>query len=145
MCVTLTPAAATFMKRFIRMAQMQGAGNEAGFRLTVKAGGCSGFDSSFTVEPKAEATDSVLEQHGVRLFLPVDTCELLRGYTVDFAESRTGGGLSFSNPAAPNLCACSSSGEAKSLPPGVATVSFMKPPAPGAAASGAATCVTKGH
>jgi iron-sulfur cluster assembly protein len=104
MCVKLTPAAGRFMQRMIRFAQ---AGPTAGFRLSVAPGGCSGFESNFTIEAAAQPGDTVVEQEGVTLLLPEASCALLRGCTIDFSESRAGGGLSFHNPAAPRACACS--------------------------------------
>ena len=119
MCVTLTPAAATFMKRMIRFG---GGGAGSGFRLSVKAGGCSGFDSQFTVEAATAAGDSVIEQEGVRLFLTADSCELLRGHVVDFVESRMDGALKYSKPGEAHVCGCGA-GEPKSK----ASVVFMRP------------------
>ena len=119
MCVTLTPAAATFMKRMIRF----GGGNaDSGFRLSVKAGGCSGFDSQFTVEAQPAAGDAVIEQEGVRLFLTSESCELLRGHVVDFVESRMDGALKYTKPGEPHVCGCGA-GEPKSK----ASVIFMRP------------------
>ena len=119
MCVTLTPAAATYMRRMVRFGQ---GGASAGFRLSVRAGGCSGFDSSFTIEAEPQEGDSVIEQHGVRLFLTSDSCTLLRGYTIDFTESRLDGGLAFHNPDKPHACGCGA-GEPKSK----SGVVFMRP------------------
>ena len=119
MCVTLTPAAATFMKRMTRFG---GAGPDAGFRLSVKPGGCSGFDSQFTIEPTPAEGDAVIEQHGARLFLTSDSCALLRGYEVDFVESRMDSALKYSKPGEPHVCGCGA-GEPKSK----STVVFMRP------------------
>jgi iron-sulfur cluster assembly accessory protein len=119
MCVTLTPAAAVFMKRMVRFGQ---GGSDAGFRLVVKAGGCSGFDSSFSVEAEPQPGDAVIEQEGVRLFLAEASCELLRGYTVDFKESRLDSGFAFSKPGAPHVCGCGA-GE----PGAKSSVVFMRP------------------
>jgi iron-sulfur cluster assembly accessory protein len=103
MCVTLTPAAATFMKRMIRF---NGRGNGNGFRLTVKPGGCSGYDSQFTIEMAPAKGDAVIEQDGFSLFLSAESCELLRGFTVDFTESRMDGRLTYSKPGVPAACGC---------------------------------------
>jgi iron-sulfur cluster assembly protein len=124
MCVTITPAAATFIKRMVRMGIPAGSAC-AGFRLTVKAGGCSGFDSSFSVEAAAQETDTIVEQEGVRVFLPESTCELLRGHTIDFGESRMDGGLKFSKPGAAHACGCGA-GDPKQKS-GQGTVVFMRP------------------
>jgi iron-sulfur cluster assembly accessory protein len=119
MCVNLTPAAATFMKRMTRF----GGGNaESGFRLSVKPGGCSGFDSQFTIESVPAEGDAVIEQHGARLFLTAESCALLRGYDVDFVESRMDGSLKYSKPGEPHVCGCGA-GEPKSK----STVVFMRP------------------
>ena len=119
MCVTLTPAAATFMKRMTRFG---GGKDESGFRLAVKQGGCSGYDSSFTIENAPAEGDSVIEQHGARLFLTSASCELLRGFEVDFVESRMDGSLKFTKPGEPHVCGCGV-GEPKSK----ANVVFMRP------------------
>jgi predicted Fe-Mo cluster-binding NifX family protein len=55
--VTVNPAAEKFMRRMVRFS---GAGRRAGFRLTVSAGGCSGYSSEFTVEAAPLAGDEVL-------------------------------------------------------------------------------------
>lgn len=126
MCVTVTEAAERFMKRIIRFS---GAPAGAGFRLIVRNGGCSGFDSKFSVETEPAAGDAVLEQNGWKLFLEEETCALLRGATVDFTESRIDGGLRFSLPGGAAGCGCGSgSGQGK---PAVAGISFM--PRPGTA------------
>ena len=45
--MTVTPAAEKFMRRMVRFSSHPGGG----FRLTVSPGGCSGYNSAFTVEP----------------------------------------------------------------------------------------------
>lgn len=47
MALTVTAGAAKFMQRMIRLG---GAGEQAGLRLVVTPGGCSGLNSDFTVE-----------------------------------------------------------------------------------------------
>lgn len=123
MCVTLTPKAVQFMQRMVRFGS---AGAAAGFRLTVKPGGCSGFDSNFTIEAQAQPNDTVVEDQGVRLFLEQSSCELLRGYTIDFNDTRLDSALVFTNPAAPHVCGCSSGSGAG---PRTGQVSFMPKPA----------------
>ncbi|GAA5172067.1 HesB/IscA family protein [Viridibacterium curvum] len=104
--VTLTPAATKFISRMVRFS---GQPEGAGFRLQVSAGGCSGFNSEFTVEAAPMANDSVVEVNGVKLFLTAESRLLLEGVTIDFADTPTKSGLTFINPnQAP--CACSSSG-----------------------------------
>jgi iron-sulfur cluster assembly accessory protein len=103
--VILTPAAAKFMTRMVRFS---GEPDGAGFRLQVSAGGCSGFNSEFTVEAAPQAGDAVVDVDGVRMFLPAESRLLLEGVTIDFADTPTKSGLTFINPNQA-ACACSSS------------------------------------
>ena len=115
--VTVTPAAEKFIRRMVRFSDHPGGG----FRLTVSAGGCSGYNSEFTVEPAPKAGDSELLVNGVKVYLPAESRLMLDGVTIDFADTPTKSGLTFFNPNAA-ACGCSSSGDAAS-PPAQATVS----------------------
>jgi len=110
---TVSPAAEKFIRR---MVMFSGLPATAGFRLTVTPGGCSGYNAEFTVEAEPTAGDEVASVNGLKVFMPADTCTLLDGVIVDFADTPTKSGLTFTNPnAAP--CACSSSGDAASAAP----------------------------
>lgn len=115
--VTVTPAAEKFIRRMVRFSEHP----EGGFRLSVSAGGCSGYNSEFTVEPAAKAGDSELLVNGVKVFLTAESRLMLDGVTIDFADTPTKSGLTFINPNAAS-CACSTSGDA-AAPPAQATVS----------------------
>lgn len=108
----LTPAAEKFISRMVRFG---GAGETAGFRLSVSAGGCSGLASEFSVEAAALPGDAVVEVNSVKLFLPAESRLLLEGATIDFSESPTGGGLNFVT-ATPSTCgSCGSSSSSSSI------------------------------
>lgn len=109
--LTVTPAAEKFIRRMVRFSDHP----DGGFRLTVSAGGCSGYNSAFTVVPAPLAGDSELDLHGVKLFLPAESRLMLDGVTMDFADTPTQSGLSFFNPNAA-ACGCASSGDAASAP-----------------------------
>ena len=116
MNVTVTPAAEKFMRRMVRFGS---CGAEAGFRLKVSPGGCSGLASEFTVEAAPLAGDAVLEVNGVRVFLPAESRILLTGVTIDFTDTMMEAGLTFTNPSAP-VTSCGS--VASAAPPGFATI-----------------------
>lgn len=117
--VTITPAAFKFIRRFV-MFSGQPAGS--GFRLLVSPGGCSGYNSEFSVEPAPAPGDEVMDVQGIPLFLPAESRLMLEGIIMDAVDTPTKSGLTFTNPnAAP--CACSSSGDAPSAP-AVASVSI---------------------
>jgi iron-sulfur cluster assembly accessory protein len=85
----LTPAAETFIRRFLRFA----AGSEAGFRLKVAPGGCSGYATEFDLVDGPDAGDFVWVYEGLRIFLAADSRKFLDGATVDFVEDRSHTGL----------------------------------------------------
>jgi iron-sulfur cluster assembly protein len=117
MNITITDKAAKFISRMIRF---NGGTANSGFRLTVSPGGCSGFNSSFTVEAAPQEGDAVLDSNGIKVFLPAESRILLEGVTVDFADTAMATGLSFINPNAQS-CACGSS--SAGAPPQNVTVS----------------------
>lgn len=118
MNITITPKAESFMRRMIRF---NGGGADAGFRLVVTPGGCSGFNSSFTVEAAPLPGDATLDKNGMKVFLPAESRIMLEGVTVDFLDTAMSTGLSFINPNAQS-CACSSA--SAGAPPHSATVSI---------------------
>jgi len=116
--VTLDTAATKFISRVVRFSGLPAG---AGFRLTVTAGGCSGYASEFTVEAAPLDGDETLEINGLKIFLPAESRLILEGVAIGFEETPTKSGLTFVNPnAAP--CACSSSGESSSASPTMQTI-----------------------
>lgn len=101
----VTPAAQQFMRRIVRLG---GLGPQAGFRLLISPGGCSGLSSTFTVESEPKPGDRVLEVDTVRLFLPAESCLHLEGVTIDFADTLMQTGLTFLDAKASGGCATSS-------------------------------------
>ena len=91
--------------RFMRMMVMADGGPESGFRLAVTPGGCSGLSSEITVTDTPEPGDTVVEQSGVKLFLPAESRILLDGVTIDFNDTAASTGLVFMN--AKSSCGCS--------------------------------------
>jgi iron-sulfur cluster assembly accessory protein len=98
----LTPAAKAFVRRMSRFA----AGTESGFRLVVTPGGCSGFATTFDLISRPEASDSVWEFEGLRIFVGQESRRFLDGAIVDFVEtlSHTGFVITTDGPA-PSACA----------------------------------------
>lgn len=90
----VTPAAERFMRFMLRA----DGGLGYGFRLQVSRGGCSGLSAEISVKPQPEPGDAVVEQNGLKLFLPAESRLLLDGVTVDFAETASQTGLVFHDP-----------------------------------------------
>src|ERR1700752_417613 len=84
---------------------------EAGLRVFVQGGGCSGFQYGLMIdEGEGDATtDAVIESHGVRLLVDPISARYLRGAGVDFVDNITGGGFTIKTPNAKSACGCGSS------------------------------------
>jgi len=118
--MTVTPAADRFMKRMVRFSGLPNP-DTAGFRLTVKPGGCSGYSSEFTVEAAPLEGDKAVVVNGLTLFLPAESRLMLEGVTIDFADTPTQSGLTFFNPNAAS-CGCSSTEGSSAAPPAVSKI-----------------------
>ncbi len=83
----------------------------AGLRVFVQGGGCSGFQYGLMIEEGEGATDTdqTIESHGVRLFVDPISVRYLKGAEVDFVENIAGGGFTIRNPNAKSTCGCGSS------------------------------------
>ena len=103
--VTLTPKAATEVKKIIAQETEQGLG----LRVGVQGGGCSGLSYLFRLEAKARPTDQVYEFEGVKIFVDPKSLLYLEGMTLDYRESLLHSGFAFDNPNAQKSCGCGSS------------------------------------
>lgn len=120
MNLTITPKASNFMRRMVRFGNLSG---NAGFRLIVSPGGCSGLSAEFTIETMPHFGDYVVELDNLKVFLPQPSRELLEGYTIDFADTMMETGLKFFNPNARSVCGCGTSAPGNTDPT-VATVNI---------------------
>jgi len=84
---------------------------DAGLRVFVQGGGCSGFQYGLMIdEGEGDAsTDSVVEINGVKLLVDPISARYLSGAEVDFVDNITGGGFTIKNPNAKSTCGCGSS------------------------------------
>ena len=84
-------------------------GEEAGLRIAVIGGGCSGFQYQMTLDKEANADDRVIEQDGLKVFVDARSLLYLTGTRVDYVEGLTGSGFKFENPNAKGSCGCGES------------------------------------
>ncbi len=102
----LTESAITEVQKFM---EAESAGSEAGLRIRVVPGGCSGFSYSMQIEDAPRPGDDILEQSGLRLFVDKFSRQYLEGVQVDYVNSVMGSGFTFNNPNATGSCGCGSS------------------------------------
>jgi len=104
--VTLTETAMTEVKKFI---DAENAGPEAGLRIRVVPGGCSGFSYSMQIEDGPRPGDEILTNEGLRVFVDLFSRQYLEGVQVDYVNSVMGSGFTFNNPNSTGSCGCGSS------------------------------------
>jgi iron-sulfur cluster assembly accessory protein len=106
MTIMVTSTAATEVRKFM---EEQGAAGEAGLRVAVLPGGCSGFQYGLNIEDEAQEDDDVFEVNGVRLFVDPFSGQYLDGVEIDYVTSMMGAGFTFKNPNSGGGCGCGSS------------------------------------
>lgn len=100
--ITITSDAVEQLKGFL---SEQGT-PEAGLRVFVAPGGCSGLQYGMTIEDSAEEGDEIVETDGVRLLIDNFSAMYLDGAQVDYVNSLMGGGFTVHNPNAVASCSC---------------------------------------
>jgi iron-sulfur cluster assembly accessory protein len=106
MQLSLTESAVNEVKKFI---EAESAGPEAGLRIRVVPGGCSGFSYSMQIEDAPRQGDEIIDQSGLRVFVDMFSRQYLEGVQVDYVNSVMGSGFTFSNPNSTGGCGCGSS------------------------------------
>jgi iron-sulfur cluster assembly accessory protein len=81
----------------------------AGLRLSVEAGGCSGFQYRFGLEDAPAEEDLVVGEGAGRVFVDPVSLDLLAGAELDWAEELIGAHFAVRNPKAVSACGCGTS------------------------------------
>jgi iron-sulfur cluster assembly protein len=102
--VTLTDIAAKKVGEFLTSQDQP----DAGLRVAVKGGGCSGFQYQLALD-EARADDQVFEFEGIRILVDEQSLRYVDGSTVDYTESLMGAGFQVNNPNVVAACGCGSS------------------------------------
>ncbi|MEJ2540347.1 MAG: iron-sulfur cluster assembly accessory protein [Gemmatimonadota bacterium] len=105
--VTLTEMAVGKVQEFLSEHAAPEA--QAGLRVAVLPGGCSGFQYGLNIEDTPEADDEVFELSGIRVFVDPFSAQYLEGVEIDYVSSMMGSGFAFKNPSASGGCGCGSS------------------------------------
>lgn len=78
----------------------------AGVRVFIKSGGCSGYQYGMAIDDRELEGDTVVYDRGIKLVVDQMSLGLLRGSEVDFVENMMGGGFTVHNPNATSSCGC---------------------------------------
>ena len=107
--MTITPEA---VKRLREILEREGK-PEAGLRVFISEGGCSGFSYGMALEDEPQEGDQVVETSGVKVIVDDYSWNYVVGSEIDYVNSLMGGGFTIHNPNAAQSCACGQSFQAK--------------------------------
>lgn len=104
--LTLTDLAAEKVKDYLTG---QGKSiDDAGLRVGVKGGGCSGFTYSLALDEQRDG-DHIFETHGIKVLVDENSLRYVDQSEVDYIEGLTGAGFQVNNPNVVAACGCGSS------------------------------------
>jgi iron-sulfur cluster assembly protein len=103
--LTLSALAAEKVREFLAAENLP----DAGLRVSVLPGGCSGFEYGLEIEDEMLEDDIELVQHGIRILIDPFSAQYLAGVAIDYRSSFQGSGFTFENPNATGSCGCGSS------------------------------------
>jgi iron-sulfur cluster assembly protein len=101
----LTDAAAARIKDILGRADRP----IVGVRVGVKNGGCAGMSYTMEYAERANPTDEVVDDKGVRLLIDPKAVLFLLGTEMDFKTDRLSSGFVFNNPNQTSACGCGES------------------------------------
>ncbi|MBL8150116.1 MAG: iron-sulfur cluster assembly accessory protein [Blastocatellia bacterium] len=105
--ITVTNVAVSEVKKFLESEGI--ADQEAGLRVRVLPGGCSGYQYSLDVEETPNQNDKIVETNGLKVFIDPFSQQFLDGVEIDYVSTVMGSGFTFKNPNASGGCGCGSS------------------------------------
>jgi iron-sulfur cluster assembly accessory protein len=103
--VTITPAAEAKVRELLEAEAKPGFG----LRLSVTAGGCSGYSYGLYFDESTDPSDITIAADGFNIYIDPKSAQMLNGANVDFVDSLQGSGFKIENPNATGTCGCGSS------------------------------------
>ena len=83
--------------------------DDAGVRVGIEGGGCSGFQYKLDFARSPVETDRIIESLGISLFVDPKSYLYLMGTEITYIDSLAGSGFKFVNPNARRTCGCGES------------------------------------
>jgi iron-sulfur cluster assembly protein len=103
--VTLSDKAAEKVKELLNG---QAPDEEAGLRVAVRGGGCSGFQYALAFDQRREG-DQVFEHQEIRVLIDSQSLPFVDGSQVDYVDGLQGAGFAVNNPNVVAACGCGQS------------------------------------
>lgn len=94
--------------QIVRLRQQRGT-PDAGLRLAVKGGGCSGLTYVLEWAEQPKERDKIFEEHGARVFIDSKSYLYLMGSELAWKETLMQSGFEIQNPKVKAACGCGES------------------------------------
>jgi iron-sulfur cluster assembly protein len=91
--------------------------DEQALRVSVRGGGCSGFQYSLALDKPSE-DDHVFEHEGIAVVVDKVSMQFVFGSQVDYVDGLQGAGFTVNNPNVVAACGCGSSFQVREDAPG---------------------------
>ncbi len=78
-------------------------------RVSVNAGGCTGFQYAFDLVTERGESDFVIEKSGATVLIDEVSLPLMAGSQIDFVDDLIGAAFQVKNPNATETCGCGTS------------------------------------
>lgn len=104
--VNVTDIAATKIKDYVQ--GQKKSIDDAGLRVGVKGGGCSGFTYSLAIDEQRDG-DHIFENNGIKVLVDDLSLRYVDDSEVDYVDGLTGAGFQVNNPNVVAACGCGSS------------------------------------
>ena len=104
--ITLTELAIVKVAELIAA---EGAEEVLALRVSVKSGGCSGFNYDMFLDSEFADDDVLSDFNGVKVVVDSASAEMLTGATLDYSDTLQGAGFHITNPNATRTCGCGNS------------------------------------
>jgi len=104
MAITFTDAAADRVNTYLA-----DRGKGVGLRLGTKTYGCSGMAYVVEFADEIEDTDTVFEDHGIKIIVDPKSLVYLDGTEMDYTKEGLNEGFKFNNPNESDSCGCGES------------------------------------
>ena len=79
------------------------------FRITVKGGGCAGFQYKFDFENLKNDDDILIEEEKINVVIDETSMELIQNSKIDYVHELIGSSFKITNPQASSSCGCGTS------------------------------------
>ncbi len=103
--ITLHDSAVAQLKKLLVERQTP----EAGLRIAVRGGGCSGLAYSMEWAEKPREKDKIFEREGVRVFVDPKSYLYLLGTEIAYESTLMAAGFKLNNPNVKSACGCGES------------------------------------